>query len=122
MTFVCGSNQWIVKPASFHLQHLGGSQNFATADVYALLGLSLNDGHGETKSELQLVVRDAGGLTPHLICTSLSSFANRTYGDMMREFGALTGIRTVVAEPGGLFRGGDPVITEITAASGCPTQ
>lgn len=97
---------------------LGGQQTFAFNEVYALIGVTLRDSHGESKSELQLLVRRNGGLEPHLITTDLSGSASTSYGRILREFRNATRVRTIIAEPNGLLNRGALHLTELTADSG----
>jgi len=92
---------------------LGGKKTFACDIVYALIGVTLRDSHGESKSELQLIVRDGDSLVPHLITTDLSGSASRSYGTILKMFRNETGVRAIIAEPDGLLNRGPVRLTEV---------
>ena len=100
---------------------LGGQQFFPLDKVYALIGLTLRDSHGESKSELQLIVRRDDSFVPHLITTDLSGSASISYGTILKEFRSATGVRTMIAEHDGLLNRGPVRLTEVTE-SGEPTD
>ena len=93
---------------------LGGKKTFARDIVYALIGVTLRDSHGESKSELQLIIRDGNSLVPHLITTDLSGSASRSYGTILKRFRNATGVRAMIAEPDGLLNRGSVRLTEVT--------
>ncbi|WP_146531638.1 hypothetical protein [Novipirellula artificiosorum] len=94
---------------------LGGQQVFELAEVHALIGVTLRDSHGESKSELQLMIRRDDSLMPYLITTDLSGSASNSYGRILREFRNATRVRTMIAEPDGLLNRGPVRLTELTA-------
>ena len=93
----------------------GGEQVFSLDEVYALLGLTLRDEYGEPKSELQLITRRDDSFFPHLITTTLSESASRSYGALLKEFSSVTGVRAIIAEPEGLLKGGPVRLTDATS-------
>ncbi|WP_372715535.1 hypothetical protein [Novipirellula sp.] len=93
---------------------LGGQSVFDRDEIYALIGLTLRDSHGESKSELQLMVHRDHSFVPHLITTDLSGSAQASYGQILREFRIATGVRTMIAEPEGLLNRGPIQLTELT--------
>lgn len=95
------------------LSILGGQQNFASDEVYALLGVTLRDTHGESKSELQLMVRRNDSFVPYLITTDHSGSASTSYGRILREFRKATRVRTMIVEPCGLLNRGDLQLIEL---------
>ncbi len=92
---------------------LGGQQVFAVDEVYALIGVTLQDSHGESKSELQLMVRRDDSLVPYLITTDLSGSASISYSRILREFRNATPVRTMIAKPDGLLNHGPMQLTEL---------
>ena len=96
----------------FTVSILGGQQTFVRDNVYALVGVTLRDSHGESKSELQLITRDGDSFIPHLVKTDLSGSASQSYGKILRSFRDATGIRTMIAEPEGLLNRGPVRLSE----------
>lgn len=92
---------------------LGRQKTFARDIVYALIGVTLRDSHGESKSELQIIIRDGDSLVPHLITTDLSGSASRSYGAILKKFRNATGVRAMFAEPDGLLNRGTVRLTEL---------
>lgn len=93
---------------------LADSRKFRTSDVYALIGLSLPHSSDGAASELQLIVRDQDKLVPQLIVTAQSNSATATFVKILRQFGGLTGVRTMVAEPSGFCKTGKVTLRILT--------
>ena len=68
-------------------------------NVFCLLALTLDK--YEYYSELQLIIEIEGKKSRKLIHTSMST-ATRFYGDLIKAFGVLTGIQTIIAESSGV--------------------
>lgn len=100
-------------PADSTVSILGGQQVFPLDAVYALIGVTLRDSHGESKSELQLIIRRDDSFVPHLITTDLSGSASISYGRILREFRNATPVRAMIAEPDGLLNRGPMQLTEL---------
>lgn len=100
-------------PAELSISILGGQKTFKRDVVYALIGVTLRDSGGESKSELQLIIRDGDSFVPHLITTDLSGSASQSYVKILRAFRELTDIRTMIAEPEGPRQRGPVRFTEI---------
>ncbi|WP_286763820.1 MULTISPECIES: hypothetical protein [Rhodopirellula] len=97
----------------FTVSILGGQKTFGRDEVYALMGVTLRDSQGESKSELQLITRDGDSFVPHLITTDLSGSASQSYGKILRSFRETTQIRTMVVEPEGLLNRGPMRLAEL---------
>lgn len=98
----------ILKTISIHNRKFTASEE----NVFCVLAYSPFDKY-EFYAELQVILEINGVKTYHLIDTNLSS-AKKTYKNIITEFGNLTGIQTIIAEPSNFFKNSKIEISIIT--------
>jgi hypothetical protein len=92
-----------------------GSRTFSTDEVVCLLALTTRRIVGRDRSlntELALIV-NAGGKRERIMIVSSASGSKKTFDNVLMPFQAATGLRTLKARSGGLFRASPFTVRDI---------